>query len=233
MPTISHRVALLIDAENADPKQFKAVIEPIALLGRTMIRRAYGNPAALKKWEKILTDYHVVPIQTPGSANKPNASDIALTIDAVGLLHDGRYDHLCIVTSDADFTLLAIHVREQGKLITGFGESKTPELFRSALDEFIELAGTAIAKVTPETPGSTAKKKVPSVSRIVRPTIDKDKLREIYREASARSKNGVTLEQIGNLLSHHGVERRGHGTLTKYLRESGLFSVKDKRVTLD
>src|SRR4026209_1474094 len=110
MSTSSQRIALLIDAENADPRQFKTVMERVAELGRPGIKRAYGNPLALKKWERTLAEHQIVPVLTPPSAAKRNASDFALTIDAVGLLHDGRYDHLCIVTSDADFTLLAIHM---------------------------------------------------------------------------------------------------------------------------
>jgi len=230
MPTLSQRIALLIDAENADPRQFKSVMERAAKLGRAVIRRAYGNARALEKWARTVAEHQIVPVLTPPSANKKNASDFALTIDAVGLLHDGRYDHLCIVTSDADFTLLAIHVREQGKHTTGFGEKKALAAFRNALDEFVELGSAEAAK--PVVPAPVPKKTKTAAPRAIKEEIDLDQLRSIYDSAAAHARDGVSLQQIGERLSKQGVRYRGHRTLTNYLRKSGLFLVKDNRVTL-
>src|SRR5207249_2088846 len=197
MATTSRRIALLIDAENADPEHFKTVVEHMG--GRATIRRAYGNPDALKNWEKTLVEYHIVPIQTPPSGKKPNASDFALIIEAVALLHDGRYDHLCIMTSDADFTLLAIHIREQGKTVTGFGEAHTRAAFRGACDGFVELGGAPAAAVEKKTPAARAN----AIS-----AIDQGKLRSLYDEAAALGKDGVALGQFGELLSRRGVKRQ-------------------------
>ena len=233
MATTSRRIALLIDAENADPEHLKTVVEHASRLGgRTTIKRAYGNPTALKKWERALVECHIVPVQTPPSAKKLNASDFALTIEAVALLHNGRYDHLCIMTSDADFTLLAIHIREQGKTVTAFGEENTRAAFRSACDGFVELTRVTAAKpataVKPVAPA--VKKKAPAARVNAISVIDQGKLRSLYDEVAALGKDGVSLGQFGELLSRRGVKRRGHGTLTNFLMKSGLFSVKDDRV---
>ena len=109
------RIALFIDAENASAKHLPAYFKLCRDLGKPAIARCYGNAASLKKWEKAITEHHLMPMLTPPSASKENASDFALTIDAVSLLHRGLYDHAVVATSDADFTQLAIHIREHGK----------------------------------------------------------------------------------------------------------------------
>ncbi len=118
------RVALFIDAENASARYVSDYLERCGELGKLTIARCYGGAAGLKKWDKAMKDHHIVPMQTPPGAAKENASDFALTIDVVSLLHRGLFDHAVIASSDADFMQLAIHIREQGKGIDGLGESK-------------------------------------------------------------------------------------------------------------
>ena len=130
------RVALFIDAENASAKYVTDYLRRCGELGKLTIARCYGGAAGLKKWDKAMKDHHIMPMQTPPGASKENASDFALTIDAVSLLHRGLFDHAVIASSDADFTQLAIHIREHGKGIDGLGESKSKESLRSAFDTF-------------------------------------------------------------------------------------------------
>ena len=234
MSTKFNRIALLIDAENASPKQFKTVMDHVNGLGRVTIRSAYGDPAALKKWEKTLAEHVIVPVQTPSFARKANASDFALTIDAVAALHRGHLDHLCLVTSDADFALLATHVRREGKHVTAFGEKKTPEAFRDACDEFVVLGSTGAtrpvaAPAAKKAPSKTSPAKKPAISRHFKPPINHDKLRALYDEAAAASPNGVTVQHMSQVFKRNGIDYRGYRTLTNYLAQAG-FKVAGNRV---
>lgn len=110
----------------------------------------------MKKWEKANAEHHLVAILTLPSAIKPNASDFALTIDAVMLLHHNQFDHAVVASDDADFTQLAVHIREHGKGIHGFGGKNATESLKSAFDSFIVLGVVAKPKVAP-----AAKPKLP------------------------------------------------------------------------
>ena len=141
--TTRPRVALFIDAENASARYVADYLERCGELGKLTIARCYGGTAGLKKWDKAMKDHHIVPMQTPPGASKENASDFALTIDAVSLLHRGLFDHAVIASSDADFMQLAIHIREQGKGIDGLGESKATKPLQSAFDKFTIIPAAA------------------------------------------------------------------------------------------
>lgn len=133
------RLAVLIDAENAQPKALKGVLEEVSKLGRATSRRIYGDFTApsLKTWGPHLLDHAIQPMQQFRNTAGKNASDSALIIDAMDLLHSGRFDGFCIVSSDSDFTRLASRIREDGLKVIGFGEKKTPPSFVSACDQFI------------------------------------------------------------------------------------------------
>lgn len=135
----SHRLAILIDADNASPRMAAAIFEEIAAIGEASARRIYGDfsGARLKGWSEVLATYAIIPHQNFANTVGKNASDIALVIDAMDLLHSGRFDGFCLVSSDSDFTRLAARIREQGLDVYGFGEQKTPESFRRACKRFI------------------------------------------------------------------------------------------------
>ncbi|WBO22759.1 NYN domain-containing protein [Sphingomonas abietis] len=133
------RLAVLIDADNASPRIAPGLFEQIAELGEASVRRIYGDfsQGRLKGWAEILSNHAILAHQNFATTSGKNASDIALVIDAMDLLHAGRVDGFCIVSSDGDFTRLAARMREQGLLAYGFGEKKTPEAFRQACHRFI------------------------------------------------------------------------------------------------
>ncbi len=133
------RLAILIDADNASPRIAKGLFEEVAAIGEASVRRIYGDFSGtrLKGWADILATYAISPHQNFANTIGKNASDIALVIDAMDLLHTGRFDAFCLVSSDSDFTRLASRIREQGADVFGFGESKTPESFRTACKRFI------------------------------------------------------------------------------------------------
>src|SRR5712664_3762325 len=140
MPTElrSPRLAVLIDADNASAKIVDGLFEEIAKIGEASVRRIYGdfsNPRS-KGWADTLSKHAIIPQQQFAYTTGKNASDITLVIDAMDLLHSGRFDGFCLVSSDSDFTRLAARIREQGIDVYGFGEQKTPESFRQACRRF-------------------------------------------------------------------------------------------------
>ena len=132
-------LAVLIDADNTSPQWAEAMFEEIASLGEASVRRIYGDFARghLKGWSEKLAQFALVPHHQPANTVGKNASDIALVIDAMDILHSGRFDGFVLISSDSDFTRLASRIREQGLDVYGFGQKKTPEAFRKACKRFI------------------------------------------------------------------------------------------------
>src|SRR5271166_6462501 len=135
----TRRLAILIDADNTSPRIAAGLFEEVAKFGEASVRRIYGDFSGqrLKSWAEILPKFAIDPYQQFSYTTGKNASDIALVIDAMDLLHSGRLDGFCLVSSDSDFTRLASRLREQGADVYGFGEQKTPESFRQACRRFI------------------------------------------------------------------------------------------------
>ncbi|CAN7301153.1 NYN domain-containing protein [Brevundimonas sp. LjRoot202] len=133
------RLAVLIDAENASPKIAEALFTEIATLGEASARRIYGDFSSpqIAGWTRVLARLAIQPQQNFANTKGKNSGDIALVIDGMDLLHSGRFDGFCLVSSDADFTRLASRIREEGVDVYGFGERKTPESFRQACTRFI------------------------------------------------------------------------------------------------
>lgn len=135
----SPRLAVLIDADNTSARIADGLFEEIAKIGEASVRRIYGDFSStrMKQWNDQLARHAIVPHQQFAYTRGKNASDITLVIDAMDLLHSGRFDGFCLVSSDSDFTRLASRIREQGVDVYGFGEQKTPESFRQACRRFI------------------------------------------------------------------------------------------------
>jgi hypothetical protein len=133
------KLAVLIDADNASHRIAAGLFEEIATIGEASVRRIYGDFSGnrLKSWSEVLSTHAIMPHQNFANTVGKNASDIALVIDAMDLLHSGRFGGFCLVSSDSDFTRLAARIREQGVDVYGFGEQKTPESFRQACKRFI------------------------------------------------------------------------------------------------
>ena len=150
------KLAILIDADNASPRVLQGLFEEVASIGDASVRRIYGDFSGtrLKGWSDVLSTYAIIPHQNFANTTGKNASDIALVIDAMDLLHTGRFDGFCLVSSDSDFTRLASRIREHGVDVYGFGERKTPEAFRKACKRFIYTENLASAK-KPEVPLSS------------------------------------------------------------------------------
>ena len=173
------RLAVLIDADNAQATVIKGLLAEIARFGEATVRRIYGDFTARSSasWKKVLQQYAIKPVQQFAYSKGKNATDSTLIIDAMDLLYTRRFDGFCLVTSDSDFTGLAMRLREEGLTVFGFGERKTPEAFRNACHKFVftevlrpsaaaEPAGpssgaeTEQKAVSPETPAEASDQEI-------------------------------------------------------------------------
>lgn len=131
--------ALLIDADNVKQETISPILEEITRHARVTVRRIYGDFTSqnLASWKAKLAEHAIHPIQQYRNTVGKNASDSALIIDAMDLLHSRRFEGFCLVSSDSDFTRLATRIREDGLVVYGFGEQKAPKAFVSACDRYI------------------------------------------------------------------------------------------------
>ncbi len=135
----TYKLAVLIDADNAQPSIIEGLLAEIAKYGTANVKRIYGDWTSphLKSWKDALLQHSIQPIQQFGYTRGKNATDSALIIDAMDLLYTEKFDGFCLISSDSDFTKLAARIRESGLVVYGFGERKTPEPFVAACDKFI------------------------------------------------------------------------------------------------
>lgn len=133
------RLAVLIDADNAQAAVIEGLLAEVARFGEATVKRIYGDFTSpnSSSWKKVLQRYAIKPIQQFAYTTGKNATDSTLIIDAMDLLYTRKFDGFCLVTSDSDFTGLAVRIREEGLTVLGFGEQKTPDAFRSACHKFI------------------------------------------------------------------------------------------------
>ena len=164
------RLAVLIDADNT----FKVIdiidelFEEISRFGDASVRRIYGDwtQNQLSRWKEELPKHAIQPMQQYANTKGKNSTDSALIIDAMDLLYTAPLDGFCIISSDSDFTRLAIRFRESGKLVYGFGEMKTPESLRAACNKFIYIENLLQNKVTDTSAANTAQDKSKVVAEI-------------------------------------------------------------------
>ncbi|MFA5683246.1 MAG: NYN domain-containing protein [Lysobacteraceae bacterium] len=164
------RLAVLIDADNAQPQVIGALLEEVARHGVSSVRRIYGDFTSnrMASWKAALLKHSIQPVQQFAYTSGKNATDSAMIIDAMDLMHTGRFDGFCLVSSDSDFTRLAQRLREEGLIVYGFGERKTPDPFVQACDKFVytellreqaaDAEGTKKRPAAGKTAGKAAKK---------------------------------------------------------------------------
>ena len=154
------RLAVLIDADNVPRNSMKAIMEEAAIYGTPTIKRIYGDWTSpnVGAWKSVLLENTVTPIQQYSYTTGKNSTDSAMIIDAMDILYEGKTDGFCIVSSDSDFTRLAIRLREAGMKVIGMGEQKTPVAFRVACDKFIYIEVIRAAQQDREKASQPAKK---------------------------------------------------------------------------
>lgn len=132
------KFALLIDADNTSSKYIKTIVDEITNLGITTYRRIYGDWTSpnLQNWKETLLEYSITPMQQYGYTTGKNSTDSAMIIDAMDILYAGNVDGFCLVSSDSDFTKLAMRLREAGRTVIGMGKKQTPRPFVTACNQF-------------------------------------------------------------------------------------------------
>jgi hypothetical protein len=217
----SPRLAVLIDADNTSAKIADGLFEEIAKIGEASVRRIYGDFSStrMKGWNDILLSHAIVPQQQFAYTTGKNASDITLVIDAMDLLHSGRFEGFCLVSSDSDFTRLASRIREQGIDVYGFGEKKTPESFRQACRRFIYTEN-----LLPETGPARDKAPKREQAQNAVPLIEKA-MEQIEQEEDSWVLLGLVGTQLSNLSSDFDPRTYGSRKLSDLVRKTGAFEV--------
>jgi hypothetical protein len=166
------RLAVLIDADNAQAGAIGGLLAEVARYGVASVRRIYGDFTSnrLQAWKTVLLEHSIQPIQQFAYTRGKNATDSTLIIDAMDLMYTGRFDGFALVSSDSDFTRLAQRLREEGLTVYGFGERKTPDPFVQACDKFIyvevlQRSADAEAEAEAAAPVSGAAGKRPAAKR--------------------------------------------------------------------
>jgi NYN domain/OST-HTH/LOTUS domain len=218
------RYAVLIDADNTSPRIAAGLFDEIAKFGEASVRRIYGDfsSSRLQSWTKILQKHAIDPYQQFAYTTGKNASDIALVIDAMDLLHSGRFDGFCLVSSDSDFTRLASRLREEGADVYGFGTQKTPESFRQACRRFIyteNLLPEAEASSVAE--GRAAQGRQPPSAAV--PILTKT-LSQMETEDGWVSLGGVG-RRLANVAPDFDPRTYGCGKLSDLVRQTGAFEI--------
>lgn len=137
----SAKLAVLIDADNAQPSIFEYLLPEIAKYGEATVKRIYGDFTSPQsaQWRSLLNKFAIKPIQQFAYTTGKNATDSTLIIDAMDLMYTRRFDGFCIISSDSDFTSIATRIREEGLSVYGFGKKTTPEAFKNACHVFVDI----------------------------------------------------------------------------------------------
>ncbi|MCC5942271.1 MAG: NYN domain-containing protein [Balneolaceae bacterium] len=224
----THRLAILIDADNAQPAITENLLAEIAKYGTANVKRIYGDwtQPQLRSWKELLLEYSIQPIQQFGYTKGKNATDSALIIDAMDLLYTGKFDGFCLVSSDSDFTKLAARIRESGLTVYGFGEKKTPEPFVAACDKFIYtevLAKDEDEREQRKRRPTTSLKQDTKLVNLVRNAID----------ASSDESGWAHLAPVGSYIAKQspGFDPRNYGyrKLGELLNAMGLFDFEERK----
>ena len=223
------RLAVLIDAENAQPSIVDGLLEEIVNYGIASVKRIYGDwtDSKLKSWKEVLLEHSIQPIQQFSYTKGKNATDSAMIIDAMDLLYAGNFNGFCIVSSDSDFTKLASRIREAGLLVYGFGEKKTPSAFVSACDKFIytevlRAKTDGIEGIVKKS--STELKQDTKLVRLLRNAV----------EASSDEGGWAHLATVGSNIAKQSPEfdprNYGYGKLGELVSATKLFDIEERQI---
>ncbi|MBQ9443989.1 MAG: NYN domain-containing protein [Lachnospiraceae bacterium] len=203
------RFAVLIDIENIAPKYIELIMNEASNYGNITIKRAYGDwtRQSSSTWRGKLLDYSIIPMQQFNNTFGKNSSDSALIIDAMNILYRSNVDGFILVSSDSDFTRLAATLKEEGKVVVGMGESKTPVALRNACDYFkvLDLLYKDLDKTQS---GKKGQKKKQSAKPKQKKGHDDD-ISEIQEEANASTDLDTIERAIISIIDRNGDEDNG------------------------
>jgi uncharacterized LabA/DUF88 family protein len=226
------RLAVLIDADNAQPAIVDALLAEIAKYGTAHVKRAYGDwtTGALRGWKDQLLAQSIQPIQQFAYTRGKNATDAAMVIDAMDLLYSGRFDGFCIVSSDSDFTRLAARIRESGLTVYGFGERKTPKPFVAACDKFIYIENLSYAEGAVEPAGEPrAQTARASAAQLKADNALVNRLRNAI-EAASDDDGWAQLASVGQIITNQSPDfdsrTYGYAKLSDLMAATTLFELE-------
>jgi len=219
-----NNIALLIDVDNVSAKYVKSIFDELNAFGTVSIRRIYGNWKRTYGWdEDILLEYSIQPIQQFDYTKGKNATDMAMVIDAMDILYTHQIDVFCIVTSDSDFTKLAMRLRESQAYVIGMGESKTPLALTKACNKFVHL--DLIAPDEPKSeeikeslPARDAKTAEPEESNVTPISQIQESILNMIAEADSITLGAVG-SSLGKLFTDFDVRNYGYTKLNVFIRE--------------
>lgn len=226
----TNKLAVLIDAENAQPSIVDGLLAEIANYGIASVKRIYGDwtGPGLKGWKEVLLQHSIQPMQQFAYTKGKNSTDSAMIIDAIDLLYTGNFNGFCIVSSDSDFTKLASRIRESGLLVYGFGEKKTPSAFVSACDKFIY---TEVLRATTDENEAIDKKSSNELKGDA-------KLVGLLRnavEASSDDSGWAMLAHVGSNIAKQSPEfdsrNYGYGKLGELVAATRLFNIEERPIS--
>jgi uncharacterized LabA/DUF88 family protein len=226
------RLAVLIDADNAQPSIVDGLLAEIAKYGTAHVKRAYGDwtGTSLKGWKDELLAQSIQPIQQFAYTRGKNATDAAMVIDAMDLLYSGRFDGFCIVSSDSDFTRLAARIRESGLTVYGFGERKTPKPFVAACDKFIYIENLAYDEAIAAPAGEAARPVARASSAQLRSDTDLVSLLRNAVEAASDEDGRAPLAGVGQILTKQrpdfDARTYGYSKLSDLIEATTLFELE-------
>ncbi|NKZ02947.1 NYN domain-containing protein [Actinomadura latina] len=228
------RLAVLIDADNAQASIVEGLLAEVAKYGTAHVKRAYGDwtGTSLRSWKEHLLAQSIQPIQQFAYTTGKNATDAAMVIDAMDLLYSDRFDGFCIVSSDSDFTRLAARIRESGLTVYGFGERKTPKPFVAACDKFIYIENLAYDQVS-STPAAATLKPAPqtSAAKLKQDAALVNLLRNAV-EAASDEDGWAALASVGHIITKQRPEfdsrNYGYAKLNELIAATTLFE-QDRR----
>jgi uncharacterized protein (TIGR00288 family) len=245
--TSTARVAILVDCDNVSPEIAEFALQKTAGLGRLVIRRGYGmHPTLGGKWQEMLVREAFTPCLQYAYAPRKNTTDIALALDAMEILLDGRADAFCLVTSDSDFAYLCRKLRERGAAVFIVGDAKSPPALRKSCDQFFEGKGTSVVvgpvpvvkqpvppapKAMPTKPPVPAKPspavviKAPAAKKAASPVAKQspsfvlDAVRHLAAQAPGGKVGGVELGQyLSKTQTNFSPKAYGHAGLMKMVK---------------
>ena len=222
------RIALLIDSDNTQIGKIESAILELSKYGKILVKRAYGKwtKDTLKNWEDTFRKLAIKPIQQIDYVKGKNATDMALTIDAMDFLYNSEYDIFALVSSDSDFTPLAIKLRESGKTVIGIGQEKTSEAFVSSCDNFLYLEKlreiSSIENFTEEKKESASERgKLTELDKFLQLASDS------YQNDEGFVNIGAAGAYIGRVKPDFDIQQYGVKKLPEYLRNNpNLYEIR-------
>ena len=229
------KFAVLIDAENISNKYIKIILEETSNSGIATYKRIYGDWTSpqLASWKNVLLDNSIIPMQQYSYTTGKSSTDSAMIIDAMDILYSGTVDGFCLVSSDSDFTRLAARLRESGMQVIGMGESKTPQPFISACNQFkyldllyekkLEEAEAEVpepqAKPREKKEKSKPQKDLAKIKNTINAIIEK------FSDDDGWIFSGKLGDQLSKRLPDFDVRNFGYSKLTPFIKSLGDYEI--------